>query len=172
VSWWRGLLGGERLPKGFAGRLAAEERVLATGSLGGEGGAVVASTHGLWLPDGRRIGWHVISKATWGGGTLTLVEAEEIGTAGGAVLLRDLPARRLPLGKPGAVPEVVHKRVTGSIKSRHHRRLPSGGAWFVQRRVPGRDGVVLQVRPDPGTDIDTVRQVAAEVVAKLKEVGK
>jgi hypothetical protein len=65
------------------------------------------------------------------------------------------------------VPELVHQRVTGSIRTRHHRDLPGGGAWFVQRRVAGRDGVVLQVRPDPGTDLDLVRALAADVARSL-----
>ena len=109
----------------------------------------------------RRLGWHLISKATWSGGAIVLVEATEVADLEGAVLINDLPPRRLRIAEPGKVPEVVHARVTGSIKSRHHRELPGGGAWFVQRKVPGRDGIVLQVRPDPGTDEAAVRQVAA-----------
>ena len=65
------------------------------------------------------------------------------------------------------MPEAVHARVEGSIRSRHRRDLPGGGAWFVQRKVPGRDGTVLQVRPDPGTDPAVVAQVAADVVRSL-----
>jgi hypothetical protein len=61
----------------------------------------------------------------------------------------------------------VHARVEGSIRSRHHRDLPGGGAWFVQRKVPGRDGTVLQARPDAGTDPALVAQVAADVVRSL-----
>ena len=87
---------------------------------------------------------------------------------GPAVLLADRPARRFRLAEPGRVPEVVHARVEGSIRSRHHRDLPGGGAWFVQRKVPGRDGTVLQVRPDPGTDPAVVAQVAADVARSLR----
>ena len=68
------------------------------------------------------------------------------------MLIADLPPQRLRLAEPGRVPEMVHARVEGSINSRHHRDLPGGGAWFVQRKVPGRDGIVMQVRADPGTD--------------------
>ena len=70
------------------------------------------------------------------------------------------------------MPEAVHARVTGSIRSRHHRDLPGGGAWFVQRKVPGRDGIVLQVRADPGTDTDVVRQVARDVAATACAAAK
>jgi hypothetical protein len=165
----RRLLGREDVPADVAGRLGADERVLAVAALGHEkhGDAhLVVTSHGLWLPSDngvRLLGWHLVSKAAWGGGALTVVEAAETETIGGAVLLTDLPARRLRLAEPGRVPETVQARVEGSIRSRHRRDLPGGGAWFVQRKVPGRDGVVLQVRPDPGTDVAVVRQVVADV---------
>jgi len=166
---WRRLFGGEPLPDGFTGQLAAEERVLAVGTLA-DGAHLVVTSYGVWLPQGRRIGWHLVTKATWDGGALALVEAEEFDSADGVALLRDLPPRRLALTEPGTVPEIVHKRVTGSIRFRHHRELPGGGAWFVQRSVPGQDGLLLQVRADPGTDPASVRRVATEVAGKLREV--
>jgi len=166
---WRRLFGGEPLPAGFTGQLAAEERVLAVGTLA-DGAHLVVTSYGVWLPQGRRIGWHLVTKATWDGGALALVEAEEFDSADGVALLRDLPPRRLALTEPGTVPEIVHKRVTGSIRFRHHRELPGGGAWFVQRSVPGQDGLLLQVRADPGTDPASVRRVATEVAGKLREV--
>ena len=88
------------------------------------------------------------------------------------MLIADLPPRRLRLAEPGKVPEMVHPRVEGSIKSRHHRELPGGGAWFVQRKVAGRDGVQLQVRPDPGTDEQAVRRVAGQVAATIGAAGR
>jgi hypothetical protein len=165
----RKLLGREEVPAEVAGRLAPDERVLAVATLGDDEHLVVTS-HGLWLPgdEGARfVGWHLVSKATWKSAVLTVVEAEETETIGGAVLLADLPPRRLLLAEPGRVPETVHARVEGSIRSRHHRDLPGGGAWFVQRKVSGRDGIVLQVRPDPGTDLAAVRQVVADVERTL-----
>lgn len=174
MSLLRRLLGRDELPDGFGARLEPDERVLAVAQLVG-GGHVVATSWGVWLPgdDGpRRVGWHLVSKATWGGGALLLVEAVEVADEDGAVVLADRPGRRLRLTEPGRLPEVVHARVEASIRSRHHRDLPAsadarsagatrGGAWVVQRKVPGRDGVVLQVRPDPGTDADAVRRLAA-----------
>lgn len=167
--WLARLFGRPTLPDAFRGRLTADEHVVAVAELA-RGGHLVLTQRGLWVPEGdevRRIGWEWISKAVWDRSALLLTEAVADGDAGDAVLLRDLPPRRFVLAQPGRVPEVVRERVTGSIRSSQHRELPGGGAWFVQRTVPGRDGVVLQVRPDPGTQRDAVRIVAAEVAARL-----
>jgi hypothetical protein len=152
------------LPEGFGGTLDRDEHVLAVAA------PVVATSRGLWVPDGsgvRRIGWHLISKATWGDGALSVTEATESATAGAAVILHDLPTERYVLREPGKLPQVVHARVTGSIRSRHHHDLPGGGAWFVQRKVPGQNGIVLQVRPDRGADLAAVQRLAAEVSARM-----
>jgi hypothetical protein len=162
---------GDGTPAGFTGTLEKEESVVVSAECR-TGGHLVATSLGLWVPtdDGhRRIGWHLVSKVTWGNGELVVIEADETGTSGTAVLLTDRAPRRYALVNPGKLPQAVHRRVTGSIRSRHHRDLPGGGAWFVQRKVPGQDGIVLQVRPDPGTDQDTVRVVAEEVAAKIRE---
>lgn len=152
--------------------LDAEEVVLARATVLSDGGAdgdeVVATSRGLWLPGVGRVGWHLISKVSWNADTLGLVVAYETGTVDGAVLLADEPARRVRLAEPGKVPETVHRRVEDSIKSRHRRELPGGGVWFVQRVVPGRDGIVLQVRPDPGTDDAAVAQVVGAVAGALR----
>ncbi|GAB2754858.1 hypothetical protein GCM10027174_32890 [Salinifilum aidingensis] len=162
------LTGGPRVPDEVRRALEHDERVLAAAE--SPEGAAVATQRGLWLPERRRVGWHLISKATWDAGSLSLVEAEEIATADQAVVLRDHPPRRLRLSVPGRVPQVVHERVTGSIRSRHRRDLPGGGAWVVQRRVPGQDGVVLQVRGDPGTDEQLVTALAREVSTRVRSV--
>jgi hypothetical protein len=126
---------------------------------------------GLWLPGSRRVGWHMISKATWGGGTLVLIEATEASRSGDAVVLADLPPVRYVLIDSGRLPDIVHTRVTKSIASRHRQELPGGGAWFVQRKVPGQDGITLQVRPDPGTSPEAVDKVAREVAATLRLIS-
>jgi hypothetical protein len=170
TGFLRKLLGGG-VPEGFTGELERDENVVASAVLRG-GGFLFATSLGLWVPgeDGpRRVGWHLISKVTWGNGVLELVEARETGTAGEAVLLADQRPVRYVLERPGKLPDVVHIRVNGSIRSRHRRELPGGGAWFVQRKVPGRDGIVLQVRADQGTDADAVRRVATEVAEKIRQ---
>lgn len=171
TGWLRRLFAGG-VPAEFTGTLEPDERIVATAHLRGGTGYLFAASLGLWVPgeDGpRRIGWHLLSKAVWGGDVLEVVEAREAGTAGDAVLLADRPPVRYALERANKLPDVVHARVNASIRSRHHRELPGGGAWFVQRKVPGRDGIVLQVRPDPGTDEGAVRRVAAEVAAKIRE---
>ena len=142
MRWLDRLLRRPALPEGVV--LEPEEHVVAVAEVAG-GGHVVATSRGLWLPEAQRLRWHLISKATWEGGALAVTEAREVETVEGAVLIADEPPRRIRLATPGRVPE----------------------AWFVQRTVAGRDGVVLQVRADPGTDTDVVRQVARAVAQRL-----
>lgn len=166
------LPGREQLPAGFTGVLAPQERVLAVGAQP-DGSHIVVTTLGAWVPEAgghRRIGWQWVSKASWDRGTLVLIEGVAEGTADDVVLIADRPPLRYPLAEPGRVPEVVQARVTGSIRTSQHRALAGGGAWFVQRKLPGEDGIMLQVRPDPGTDPDAVRRVAAEVAERLRRV--
>ncbi|SFS93197.1 hypothetical protein [Saccharopolyspora flava] len=161
-------LGGTaEVPEDFPGSLDADEQVLSVAPCAE--GSVVATHLGLWLPEGRRVGWHLVSKATWGGDVLTLTEAEEARRIDGAVFLRDLAPRRLALSGESRLPDVVHERVTRSIRTRHHRELPGGGAWFIQRKVPGRNGIELQVRPDPGTDEKALDRLVGALVERLRE---
>lgn len=168
MSWLRTLAGffGDRLPEGFSGELAPGENALAAAVVA-TGGHLVVTELGLWLPSGRRAGWDKISKATWGDDVLTLIEAEEIGTAGEAVLVADTAPQRFTLPRPGKVPHMIRQRIEGSIRERHRHELNGGGVWFVQRKVPGRDGTVLQARPDPGVDPTVVAAIAREAAEKL-----
>ncbi|GAB2915395.1 hypothetical protein GCM10027047_11650 [Rhodococcus aerolatus] len=160
-------------PPGWPGRLDPDEDVLAVAPL--RAGHLVATRLGLWVPGPdptadpavERVAWHLVSAATWSGTELDLRVAEETGTAGAAVLLADTLRRVYTPTEPGRLPAVVQARVTATIRSTHHQQLPGGGAWFVQRRVPGHDGVVLQVRVDPGTDPAVVHDVAETVAGRL-----
>jgi hypothetical protein len=165
----RRLSAGGALPAGFSALLQPDERVLAVADLAG-GGHLVLTQVGVWVPEGsvhRRVGWHLVSKAVWDRSSLLLTEAVTTGSAGAAMLISDLPQRRFVLTEPGRVPEVVRQRVTGSIKSSQYYELPGGGAWFVQRKIPGYDGVVLQVRADEGTSPEAVQATASGVAARL-----
>lgn len=160
---------GDRTPDGFLGSLDQEEHVLASAET--RDGVLVATSLGLWSQQGkvaRRIGWHLISKAGWGDESLSIVEAEEAGRAGAAVLITDRPPVRYVVPVPGKLPRVVRERVDSSILSRYRKELPGGGgAWFVQRRVPG-GGQFLQVRADRGTDTAVISAIAEEAAAKLE----
>jgi hypothetical protein len=162
MKWLRRLLGDD-LPEGFTGSLDPDEHVLA------QANGVVATNRGLWLPeeDGYvRIAWHFFTKATWGEGKLTVVWAQQVQAAGKAVVIADLPPRTFELERPGKLPVVVRKRIDGSITSRYRKELPDGGgAWFVQRKTP--EGPVLQARPDKGTDVELVADIAREAADKL-----
>lgn len=142
------LLGRAELPSGFAGVLDSDEHVVAVAEVR-SGGHLVVTNRGIWFPGAEeRIGWHLVSKATWADGAMTFVVATEE-DLGKAFLLHDGPPRRFALGEPGKVPKAVHERVTQSIVSRERARMPDGReAWMLERRVPGRDGVVRQIRPD------------------------
>ncbi|MFB9686808.1 hypothetical protein [Amycolatopsis plumensis] len=168
MGFLRRLLG-DRTPPGFTGALAPGEEVVDSAPVEG-GGHLVVTALGLWIPaddSPRRVGWHLVAKATWADGVFTLTESSEVGTAGAAVVLADLPPVRFRLPAPGKVPREAYQRVEGSIRSRHRQEIGAGGAWFVQRKVPGRDGTVLQVRPDPGTDAALVEAIAEQAAAKL-----
>ncbi|WIY01971.1 hypothetical protein QRX60_49595 [Amycolatopsis mongoliensis] len=168
MSFLRRLLG-DHTPADFPGKLDPNEDVVVSAPVEG-GGHLVVTQLGLWIPDGdgaRRVGWHLVGKAAWAGGVFTLTESSEVSTAGTAVVLADLPPVRFRLASPGKVPKEVYLRVDGSIRSRHRQEIGAGGAWFVQRKVPGRDGSVLQVRPDPSTDPELVTAIAEQVAAKL-----
>ncbi|RZT87577.1 hypothetical protein EV383_4503 [Pseudonocardia sediminis] len=169
MSFWKRLLGRENVPEGVAGGLADDEHVVAQAELAG-GGHLVVTSWGLWLPEEppRRLGWHEIAKAAWNSGTLEITASTAREVSGpGTVVLTDERPRRYRLDEPGKIPQAVHERVTGSIRSRSHRDLPGGGAWVLQRKVPGRDGLILQIRPDPGTDPDAVDRLAEGVAARI-----
>jgi hypothetical protein len=171
MGWLQRLLGPEA-PDVLAHALADGEHVLGVAET--RGGPLAVTALGLWVPDGdgvRRIGWHLVSKAAWSGEALTVTEADEVGTAGQAVLLADRAPVPYPLERPGKIPQLVYRRVEGSIRSRYHKEFDGGGAWFVVRKVPGRDGSVLQVRPEPGVDTDTVARIAEEAAEQLSRGG-
>lgn len=157
-------------PAGLEGVIPAGEDVLATATTD-SGGRLAVTPLGLWVPEedgARRIGWHLISKAAWSDGALTVTEADEVEPAGDAVLLADRAPVRWPLAYPGKVPQFVRSRVDGSIRARHRKELPDGGAWFVLRKIPGQDGVVLQVRPEHGTDPEAAAAIAREAAQEIR----
>ena len=58
---------GNGAPDGFTGELEPDETVIAHAPV--REGHLVVTSLGLWVPGPRRIGWHLISKVTWGNGS-------------------------------------------------------------------------------------------------------
>ena len=104
MRWLDRLLRRPALPEGVV--LEPEEHVVAVADVV-DGGQVVATSRGLWLPDAQRLPWHLISKATWEGGALRVTPARHRGAQPGrllgeAVTLADgLPFRRHGVGLRG-----------------------------------------------------------------------
>lgn len=154
---------GSGAPDGFTGSLEPDETVIAYAAVQG-GGHLVVTSLGLWVPGPRRIGWHLVSKVKWEG-ALRVVEATEAGVEGRVVLLEDLPAQRFALDDPSKVMRAISQRVEQSIRVRERVDVP--GVWILQRKVPGRDGVVWQARGDAGVDVSDVRATVAAFAEKL-----
>ncbi len=164
----------ERPPADVVRLLDPDERVTAWADLAG-GGVAVATPLGLWLPssgDHVRVRWHLIDKATWNPPRLALTVATEGEPVGGAAVLVEQPTRPLTLTAARNLPKEVRDRVTRSVRhSAHHPLAPRGGVWVVARRVAGRDGLVWQVRFDPGTDAGDplLREQVTRLVAAARQ---
>jgi hypothetical protein len=169
-----GLLRRERPPAEVLRLLEREERPAGWADLAG-GGVALATPLGLWLPaqDGyQRTPWHLIDKATWHPPRVVLTVAGEDGTLDGAAILAEQPPRTLSLAAARDLPRQVRDRVTRSIRhSAHHALLPGGGVWVVARRPAGRDGLLWQLRFDPGTDRDDplLREQTARLLAATRQ---
>ena len=157
-------------------RLDRDERVVSWAPA--PGGAVVATPLGLWLPGHPdRLAWHLIDKAIWRDGILTLIPAVD---AGDGVLVEQ-PPRAVRLDRPRDIPQTVRVRVEKAIAFTRHHPLPGPegrgvrrGVRVVGRRVPGRDGVTWQLVFDDGVDRDdpAVRAAAAAFVDQARaELG-
>jgi hypothetical protein len=165
----------ERPPAEATEPLDRDERVTSWARLT-TGGHVVGTPLGLWLPSpegpAARIPWHLIAKAGWEAPRLTLTIATEGDDLAGAATLIEQPPRVLTLAEPGAIPKDVRERVTRSVRySKQHLLAPAGGAWVVARHVAGQDGLIWQVRFDPGTDADDplLREQVNRLVAEARQ---
>jgi hypothetical protein len=141
----------ERPPAEAVRPLEPDERVLSWATFDG-GSVAVATQLGLWLPGpsgAERLPWHLVDKAVWRDGTLTVTAAVDAGDG----VLEEQPARSMRLAEPRDLPATVRARVLRTIGyTQHHALRPAGGVHVVGRRVPGRDGLTWQLVFDPGTD--------------------
>ncbi len=109
------------------------------------GAPVVATDGALLLPDGTRLAWEQVERATWAAPVLTLLQVAEVEGAG--------PRTALHLADPGDLPEIVRDRVTSSVAwSRHERLAPRSGVRLVGRRRAGEQLLAWQLVYDRGTD--------------------
>jgi hypothetical protein len=157
-----------KLPARLRPALGPEERVLAWAPVGDDQ-ALVATNHGLWLPEGRRLGWHEIHKVAWSGRELRVTPAE---VRDDYAVLVDGPVVGFLLLEPGEVPDQVRTRVTRSVAYTSHHPMPTGGVRVVGRRVPGENGLSWAVRYDAGTPVTlaAVVELTGELVAAAQGV--
>jgi len=155
-----------RLPAALKPALEPDERVLTWAPVGDDK-ALVATNLGLWLPDGKRLGWHEIHKAAWSGRELRVTPAEVAEDRDEYLVLVDGPAVGFLLLEPGELPDQVRARVTKSVAYTSHHPLNAGGVRVVGRRVPGKNGLSWAVRYDSGTPVKlpAVVELTGELVS-------
>ena len=114
-------------------------------ALTASGEPVVATDRALHLPDGQRLAWPDVERASW---RRPLLQVREVAPVTGAGRLHVLE-----LSGEDELAEVVHARVTASVAwSSHYRLAPTGGVRVVGRRRAGRDGLDWQLVYDEGTE--------------------
>ena len=132
------------------------------------GKLLAASRFGLWVvEDGQaaRLGWESIAKARLTAQVLSIIPTEVVGEFDdGVQVLRDQPTREFVLTERSNLTDVVHTRVRRSVAASRHLTYPASGGWVVLRRVPGRNGLLRQVRLDPGTDPAAAAKAADRVL--------
>jgi hypothetical protein len=145
----------QALPLALAAQLDPEEHIQAMAPCAG-GKLLAASRFGLWVvEDGQaaRLGWESIAKARLTAQVLSIIPTEVVGEFDdGVQVLRDQPTQEFVLTERSTLTDVVHTRVRRSVAASRHLTYPASGGWVVLRRVPGRNGLLRQVRLDPGTD--------------------
>jgi hypothetical protein len=162
------------LPDVLARELQADERVEAIAPLV-DGDLLAVSRFGLWLTSGGvaiRWNWETVSKARLVSGTLVLVAAQEVAvTDDGMVLLQDLPPRHFQFAGPTGLTDAVHTRVRRSVAASRHLPWPGAGGWVVLRRIPGRNGLTVQVRLDGEIAGIAEGQISADFLAAARAVA-
>ncbi len=169
ISWpWQRRV----LPPPLRAALREEEHIQAVADLT-DGTLLAASRFGLWHVNGGEVsvtGWEFVAKARLTGSVLSVIATHHVGDLpDGTVVLADDSLREHVLAGRSSLTDVVHNRVRRSVVASRHFDHPGGGGWVVLRRVPGRDGLVTQVRLDPGADPadpgfgDAVAALAAEL---------
>lgn len=151
------------LPSEVRGELERDERALAV-ARAVDGTLAVATDRALLVADGRsllsRRPWYEVDHASWDD------EAQVLD-----VDLIDGGHQRLVLAddQRSLLPEVVRERVQSSVVLTQRVEVSAGREVRVVCRR-GADGLVVQVLPDTGVDLDDAR-VAADVLRARREVA-
>jgi hypothetical protein len=158
-----------KLPAALRPALEGDERVVAWAPLADDK-ALVATTRGLWLPEGRRLGWHEIHKAAWSGRELRITPAEVAEERDEYTVRVDGPILTYLLLEPRDLPDQIRTRVTRSVAYTSHHPLTAGGVRVVGRRVSGQNGLSWEVRYDANTPVtlDAVVELTDELVSAAK----
>lgn len=154
--------------------LDADEMVLAQ-AIAVDGTEVAATRKRLIVVPQRAgadsLAWHQIAKARLDAGTLTVIPMQQVAELPtGAAVLRDAPPVSFTFAGKAALTDQVHSRVRRSVAGSRHLPWPGAGGWVTTRRVAGRDGLLLQLRLDPGAElsaagfVDAVLRVGAELL--------
>jgi len=150
----------ESVPPTLAGRLESDELITAM-ARADDGHTLLTTRRGLWVVDderAQRLGWERIAKARLELGVLTLVPLEDVDlddaiTEDDLSVVRDGRPWEFRLGKPAKVTDQVHTRVRRSVAASRYLPWPRAGGWVALRRVPGRDGLLGQLRLDASADM-------------------
>jgi hypothetical protein len=112
---WRVFRRRPKLPAAQRPALGPGERVVAWAALDRDD-VVVATNHGLYLPDRPRLGWHEIHKATWSG---RAVPGTGSGYAVGRVHRTSSGTRRRSSGRGAESERCRWAVVDGAVRSGH-----------------------------------------------------
>ncbi|GAB3303232.1 hypothetical protein EK0264_02760 [Epidermidibacterium keratini] len=172
MGWLQNLVRGRPpLPTAAKNVIPREERVLAWAEA--LTGQIVVATdralHVIGASAHRAIGWSEISKGTWDGHRLTVIETKKaeqpaaIPWPEGAEVdeIVDRAPWSLEFDEPGLVPMKLRDRVESAVVVSVYRDLPTGSVLIIGRKVPGRNGLVWQYRAEPGTDLSDLETLQA-----------
>lgn len=162
----------QRLPEEARRPFEAGEHLVSWAPV--DGGHLIATNRGLYLPGRERLGWHEIHKATWSGRELTVLPGRVVAAAGSSGdapvdVVADAEPVTFLLLDPDDLPRQVRQRVTRSVAYSSHHPLPNGGVRVLARRVSGSNGLSWALRYDPGSaPAAEDREVVADLLATAR----
>ena len=142
-----GLLRRRTVPEAVKSRQLERGERRVSWALTTDGRPVVATERALYLPDGERLEWEQVERATFSRPVLTVNELAEVEGTGRRHTIE------LDLDGVTDLPETVRARVAASVAWSSHTRLTAdGGVRIVGRRRPGLEVLDWQMVFDRGVD--------------------